>query len=299
MVFCLTRILRTHALSDTTDNGFFSQPENSVDILYLGNCHAYSTCMPSLIRDITGKDGYVLASDDQIAETTYYYLQAALERQSPDIIVIELFPFTIYDSYITDAGSESLDLYFAASYADLPFRDRLTHIGEVAGAGHPWPFILFDLGYFHSSWDHVQSLGYSYVSADNGWREWNESTKDDLLDRPEEPLELIQTDERMEIDPEYLPYLYKLIDLAGENGAQLIFLTAPYEMKYEEAARYNTLADIAAQYGIPYLNFAKEDMLRAADLRRGDMMDANHVSESGAEKISAYLGGFINELLSE
>lgn len=297
MIFCLTRVLRTHALSDTSDSGFFAQPDDSVDILFLGNCHAYTSCIPSVVEEITEKSCFVLASDNEIAELEYYTMRSALEQQSPDCIVVELFPFVIGDSYVS--SKDSLDLYFAAGFADLPLRDRLAYLGDVRAAGHSWPFLLFDLGYFHGSWDRVQSLGYVYESDDNGWREWNEAAEEDLLDRPEDPFESVQTDDRMDVDPAYLTYLYRMIDLAAEKGVPLVFLTAPYDMSCEEAARYNTLADIAAQNGIPCLSFAQEETLRAVDLRRSDMADAYHVNRSGAEKISVRLGETIRDLLAE
>lgn len=294
MVFCLTRVMKIHALSDTTRNGFFYQAENSLDVVYLGNCHAYSTLMPSVVEEFTGYRGFVLGAGNQMGEMTYYYMQSALNRQSPRYVVVEVFPFVIEESY---AAGEGLEAYFVASYADLPMMDRLAYLGEIRENGHPWQYALFELGYFHGRWSELEALGTGWGSEDNGWKEYNADEEAILRDRLEEPLDLPQTEERLALEDNSLEYLHKTIQLAEESGVQLIFVAAPYlDMTEREAARYNTIGDIAAENGIPWLNYTGTELLEELGLCRGHMMDTNHVNEAGALLISAHVGGVIREL---
>ena len=109
---------------------------------------------------------------------------------------------------------------------------------------------------------------------------------------------LYETDDRMDIDPTSLLYLNKIIDLTQSRGMQLILVTVPYtSMTEREAARYNTLADIAEERSIPYVNFASSELLERLDFKRGFMIDDNHVNQTGGCVISSYLADYMKRLM--
>lgn len=291
LICCLNTIFPVRAITDT---GFYKMEKDSVDVLILGNCHAYSTFMPSIIESVTGKKGYVLGGSSQNVQLTYYHLKEALKRQSPAYVVLETFPVLIYESYI---DTTTIDAYVYSNFADLPFSlDKMLYAMDYASydKNNQWFYLWFNLGYFHDRWGELQTLDNQRQSQDNGYNVfWNYQPLSD----PAEPLELVQTDVSMEIDPDYLRYLYKIMDLVESSGAQMILTTVPYtSMTFHEAARCNTLAEIAQEHSIPYINFAKQDMLEKLDIRRGYMIDANHVNEQGGVILSAYLGDIIQEL---
>lgn len=288
LVFCLSSIFRIPA---TTDSNFYKLEKNSVDVLFLGNCHAYSTFMPSVIKNVSGKNGYVLGGAGQNIQLTYYHLREALKRQSPSYVVLETFPILIYDSY---TNPDSIDAYAHSNFSDLPLSfDKLLYALDYQ-KGSQWFYLWFDLGYFHDRWEEIQTLNYKPMSQDNGYIPY--SNYDPLSD-PEQPLELVQTDRKMEIDPDYLDYVYRIINLAEEKGIQLLFTTVPYtSMTDREAARLNTLGDIAEEHNIPFINFAEETMLEKLDFRRGYMIDAYHVNEQGGLILSEYMGNVLKEM---
>lgn len=301
--FMLSFIANIFVQHATTDTGFFKLPRNSVDILYLGNCHAYSTFMPTLIENKTGKNGFVYGGSSQDVKMTYFYLREALKTQSPEYVVMETFPITIYDSYVS---LDTIYAYASYNFTDLPFNfDRLLYAFQynrdryAAEAEYdPIPVsrtsLFTTLPFFHQNWENIQGLERNtVVSMDNGYTTYHLV---DPLSHPEDILTLVQTDDRMDIDPTSLLYLNKIIDLTQSRGMQLILVTVPYtSMTEREAARYNTLADIAEERSIPYVNFASSELLEKLDFKRGFMIDDNHVNQTGGCVISSYLADYMKQ----
>lgn len=298
MIYCLNRIFKERAISDTTKENFFHQTEETMDVLYLGNCHAYSAFMPSYIEEMTGLNGYMLGSADQNAETGYYYLSAALARQSPKYIVMEMFPYVIEGSY-ADVGT-SIELYNVGAYSDLPYIDRLIHLEEACENGRLPMELLLELTYFHSRWPTLQSFGTGMVSEDKGWSAWSAGAGKEITEDLDELVLQPQTEECVPLEEESLRYLVKMVEMAQAEGIEILFVTLPYlDMTETEAARYNTIGEIAKEYGIPYLNFAGRNMIEELGFCRGYMSDANHLNESGARVVSEYVGAYIQTMKSE
>ncbi len=70
-------------------------PENSIDIVFMGNSHSKSTYIPQIIDDILGTESiHVNTSGESIYQTIYEY-QEVLRYQNPLVVIIETLP--IYD----------------------------------------------------------------------------------------------------------------------------------------------------------------------------------------------------------
>ena len=289
-LLCLTlalgicaRALREQIIMDTES---FEQPEDSIDVLFLGNCHCYSTFIPSIIQEETGMSAYVLGASSQDIPVTYYYLEEAFKTQSPSYVVLETFPITIYESYV---GMETIEAYSHLGFSAMPLSlDYFAYAWDYTdgkGVLSYW----FDLLYFHDNWEQVQGLEQSppRIAQDNGYAVY---WIYEPLDRPEEPLELVQTDELAPLDPTGEEYLYRIMDLVEENDSTLILVTVPYTSMTEiEAARYNTIDQIAQENDIPYYNFTKEEFLEDYGFLRGYMIDTNHVNEQGSLLLTEFL----------
>ena len=70
-------------------------PENSLDIVYMGNSHSKTTFIPEIIDNLLGtKSTHVNTSGESIYQTVYEY-QEVLHYQSHGLVVLETYP--IYD----------------------------------------------------------------------------------------------------------------------------------------------------------------------------------------------------------
>ena len=76
-----------------------SQPENSLDVLFLGDSEAYSGFVPMALWKDTGIASFVCASVDQKPYETEDFLREALKNQSPKVVVLETN--VLYRAYST------------------------------------------------------------------------------------------------------------------------------------------------------------------------------------------------------
>lgn len=282
--------LRIHGISDSTENGFFNQQEGSFDVLYIGNCHAYTSIRPSLIEEKTGLRGYVLAGSNLDAKMTYYYLKAALSRQRPEYVVLEVFPFAVDRSYITE---EELKTSVRKNAADLPWKDRINFIiDEVRSGEKDWLYYLFDIGFFHENWSEFELFGAESISSDNGWSSFGDNRL--------EPVEAILCQDKQSYEcfinekSEY--YFNRIIDMLKEANIRLVLLASPYIITNDEIPVYNWISEYADENQITFLNMTNDSVLEKAGFRREYMNDSRHVNPNGAEIVSAYLSSLLKDL---
>lgn len=75
--------------STATVRGFYEEPKDSLDVLYLGTCNVYNNVNPLAMWRDYGFTGYVFATPDQEIWTSYYYLEEALKYQKPKVVVLD------------------------------------------------------------------------------------------------------------------------------------------------------------------------------------------------------------------
>ena len=82
--------------------GFYEEPKNSIDVLYLGGSHSNAAISPTQIYHEQGYTGYVLYSWSQPIWTSYHYLKEGLKRQKPKVVVLDSFGLVYGHTYISD-----------------------------------------------------------------------------------------------------------------------------------------------------------------------------------------------------
>ena len=90
-----------HTDYGSTWDAYLCEPEDSIDVLFLGSSYAYCDWSPAAMYAGSGLTGYVMGGSEQTPAITYWYLKEALETQSPSVVVMEassLF-FDRYQNY--------------------------------------------------------------------------------------------------------------------------------------------------------------------------------------------------------
>ena len=73
----------------STWRAYLAEPENSLDVLYLGSSLAYCDFDPVEVYRHSGLTGCVVSGSAQTMPLTYWYLRQALETQRPQAVVLE------------------------------------------------------------------------------------------------------------------------------------------------------------------------------------------------------------------
>ena len=103
-VVCLCDARRVFAADDSNDHTgkrwlylyHYAKQNIPVDILVLGNSHAYTGLIPERIQEITGRRCFLLAAPTVTIDDCSYMLEEALSILKPRLVVIETYPISSY-----------------------------------------------------------------------------------------------------------------------------------------------------------------------------------------------------------
>lgn len=298
-------------------NSFYAQKRNSLDIIFVGSCHAYDTYSPLSLWKDSGVTSHVFASPGQDFQSSYYYIKEALKTQTPEIIVLETFSATKYKSYLDDA---SLSIHpFNVSTSTKLSLDKIKWALSYQGIDDLDPSkLIFNITEFHNRWSELTQNDFSYLTEEElvfkGYIDslqvlenskdvqsayfdpfnYNIKTKELANNNDESFRNYNDISETEEIDSVSLEYLYKIIELSKEENFELIFTLSPYTITYEsEINQHNVVKQIAADNDLPYINYNDPDVINEIDLRFSDMADEYHTNLKGSIKVTKYLSSFI------
>lgn len=83
-----------------------------------------------------------------------------------------------------------------------------------------------------------------------------------------------------------------MIEYCQAEDIRVILIKTPIPQRTKEQPYYNTVSEIADEYGIPFINFNLLDA--ETGFEAGDFyVDNYHINTTGARKISSYLGNYI------
>ncbi len=265
--------------------GFQNEPENSFQIMGFGSSHMYCTMNPLYIYEKTGVRSYVLATQQQPVEATYYYIKEAFETQSPDVVVIEAYMYLLDKTPATEGVAHDAVDPFPTGANKL----KMIHVMDTV--------------------DGKQNYYFNFLKYHTRWKDLTQSDFDDSYKKQTDPMhgyvfltesapnnnaQLDYTNtEEVPLDSVNLEYLRKTIELVQDNGSEVLLLLSPYEMT-QENGRAKALHRFAAEENVRILdmNLCYNEM--GID-NATDFYDASHFNVNGSEKASLYLTQYLQE----
>lgn len=264
-----------------TWRAFRGEPEDSLDVIYLGSSFAYCDFNPSLIYDASGLTGYVMAGGEQPLSITYWYLKEIFRTQSPSAVVLEgtSLYFKQYQNYTQQNVSQ------------MPF--SVNKLGAIFTASEPElrSGLLFDLSLYHSRWREL------------GWNDLKKAVRpaerdsykgytpiDQVLDGVGES---VVEGGRTVSEEDYaanLAWLDKILALCRAHDAQPIITFNPsYTRCTREQYDRNTADILALDDGVLVYNWTDsfEEIGLTPTLH---LYDGSHLNQDGAAIFSAWLG---------
>lgn len=239
-------------------NAIRSQPENTIDVLFLGDSEAYSGFVPLELWRQTGIPGFVCSSLDQKTYETVELLRMALSCQSPSVVVLETnVLYRVYPG--TDAIVPIIEPYVPV----LRYHDR-------------WKSL--------TPGDFTRMPKYTASSPDRGYHLLLDAEPADLdgYMRPMDEWEPLSRQNRRNLET--------IAALCREKGAELILFSVPSPTNWT-VRRHNTMTDIAGELGVPYLdgNLLELDI----DWQKDTYDAGDHLNYYGAVKVTRWLGEYL------
>ena len=242
----------------TSAAGILSQPENSIEVLFLGDSEAYSSFVPLDLWEQTGITGFVCSSLDQKTYETLELLNMALGCQSPQVVVLETnVLYRVYAS--TDALAPKLEARIPA----LRYHDR-------------WKSLSLS--------DFCSMPRYTASSPDRGYHLLTKAKAADVEGY------MAPMEEREPLSRTNLADLKKITEVCRKRGISLVLFSAPSPANWT-MRRHNTVQDTAESLGLPYIDGNLLDLGIDWDTDTYDRGD--HLNYSGAAKVTAWIGDYL------
>ncbi len=301
VLLCLSLIVglyfveRALAPDNSTFSGFYEEPKDTIDVVFIGGSHSMAAFSPAQMWIENNFTSYNMYSWSQNPWTAYHYAIEAIREQDVSVLVVEAFSFAYNQSYLPAETSDETSNEFALS---IP--PSLNRIGLSLAIRQnqviPLPLSkMIPFVRYHSRWSDIpptevyENLFVSNYSSNKGFGPVYTTEVFDNYNYSD-----IGTATTLEANSK--EYLLKLIELCEKEGVELILTKTPYIMEAQDRGYLDEIAEICTENDVPFLNYLTEDLIEQINFDYNtDMAEHAHVNYLGASKISAHMGEYLQD----
>lgn len=301
-IFCVILGIILSALSEifvlkTTQRGKLQQglykTDDSYDVALLGSSHMNGGIDPNVLWEKYGITSFNYATGGQPMDVTYYLLNEVLKKHKVSIAVV--------DTYYLGMTNEYGETGFVSNVLDnMNFSWNKLNAIVHCTSPNEWMDYLFPVLKYHYRWSSLTLDDFFFDSASVYYTKGFAAGTNKYGKQLET---YADTDEKAEIPEKNLYYLNKIIQLSKTENFQLILTNMPCDYSDSEKddgwidnceALFNTVADLAKQNGIPFLDYDDEIDEIGLDFST-DMNNSGHLNIWGACKVSMYFGQYLKQ----
>lgn len=267
---------------------FDKQAPDTVDVVFVGSSHMYTDVNPAVLWEEYGIASYDLAGSNQPLWNSYYYMKEAIEKQSPELVVVDLYRATETRDTIDDARIAMNTLGMARG------ENRTGNI--YASVENEEDALDYILGYpiYHTRYESLSESDFKRYNGDpNGenYKGFNENCIS--VTEFEGFADLTTMEDTLDLTRKNEEYLIKMMELAKETDTKLLFIVAPYQgIMPSDKMIFNSVELLAKKYGVPFVDFNEYYGEIGLDPMT-DCAEWSHLNYDGSEKFSKYLGAYI------
>lgn len=254
--------LNDKGIQDPMANGILEEPENTIDVLIIGDSETYSSIIPLQMWRDHGITAYCCGTPGQTLCYSMEFLHKAFETQSPKTVILETD--TIYkDVPIEDAIAKKFDRFIPL----FNYHNR-------------WKTLVSRGNSFAANYTYVENTkGYLYSTAVSA-----ASTEGYMT--PSDEIEAIPSRNRN--------YIEKIKSFCDKRGAKLVLISTP-STKNWNYKRHNAVSELSALKGIDYIdmNLLRDDI--PIDWQKETRDKGDHLNHLGAMKVTSYLGNYLSQ----
>lgn len=265
--------------------------DNTVDVIYLGSSHMFSSISPEDIFMDYGITGYILSSSCQKVWQSYFYLMEAMETQKPKVVMLDTF-------MALDGGPQS-EAFNREAIENMKFsKAKIESVKMAVSMNEEGEFELgywFPLLRYHDRWSELEEKDFKYFTTEN------RSPCKGFLPRigvveAAFNYESYETGYASEMNALCREYLDKIKELCETNGCQLILVKIPTCLWNGDNA--STVASYAEENNLVYLDYNADENLRKQvniDWSVDSLDGGNHLNYDGAMKMTDVVGAYLDE----
>ncbi|PAB58266.1 hypothetical protein [Anaeromicrobium sediminis] len=275
---------------------FYRTPENSIDVLFLGNSHSYVTFNPQILNSILNIKSFNLGSGSQNIIQTYFNLREILKYQKPKTIFLELN--TLYTEENVTPLAFKYENFDGMKLSLNKLEAMLYQFNS-----NEYIYALFPAIRNHQNWKKVNIMEENLkrkMSKDNSVPTYGYKKINTVISKKE--INKFKTAKNEEINLNYnfsmnnISYLEKIIDICKKNNIELVFIKAPVFKGRPYKNNYFAAKKISDKYNIKHIdyNFLHDKL----NLQNSHFYDSGHVNYFGATLITLNLSSWIKDNLN-
>ncbi len=278
--------------------GFYAEEENSLDVVFVGASCIYRYWDVMKAWNDYGIASYNYSVSAMAAGSTISAIKEIQKTQNPQLIVFDVRKLLkrYYDEDIQMPFRNAVDSmdYNLNRLQAVEYYRKLNGLSVEDTVSS-----YIDLIEYHNN--------YAALSNPVNWKLWDNRTEESL-DKEDfykgfaiasKHMYIVDvadriSDERRDLHSSAKQAYEDILLYCKENDINLLVVASPYKVKKNDIRQYNTMADIAEEYGFPFLDgnrYYEEMNLDFAT----DFYDSGHVNILGAQKYTAFLGKYIKD----
>lgn len=249
--------------------GFYSQPEGSIDVFFLGNSNTYAAFSPVEMWKEYGIQTYTSGVGFETTVEAYTMLKEFFKYHTPKAVVLET------------------DCVFAS-------RRGADTVGE---AFEKLAYSNVPLLKYHDRWKDVK-LGDMFKAPVYTWHSYSHGQYVSAEVQPCRTIKPIKkTDFVEQMGPVSYFGLTSIISLCKEKGVDLMFTYVPC-VKSWKYQRHNAIKEIADENGIEFIDYNLMTDEIKLDWLKDTRDKGTHLNVYGAQKVSKHIGARLVEKYS-
>lgn len=247
-------------IHDPAANGILGEPENTIDLLILGDSESYSAFIPMQLWQQRGYTAYCCGTPGQELYYSEEFLHKAFQTQSPKVVILE--PSAIFRGF---------------SYGSA----LLSEAGK-----------FFPVFTYHNRWktlktsDLTLTVDYNHIDSAKGYQYINGTAPADTGSYMQ------ASDQLAPISRRNRAYVERIKAYCDENGAQLLLVSTPSTVNWN-MARHNSTQALADRLGVPFLDMNMTPEQVGIDWSTDTHDHGDHLNYFGAKKVTTALGDYL------
>ena len=258
----------------------FYKNEQEYDVLFFGQSHVLNGIFPMELWKEHGLVSYNMGGHGNRLPLTYWVIKNTLEYTKPKLIVVDCYMLGLEDKL------ETLEqLHISSDHFPLT-KTKAAMIEDMVEEEERRNDFLWEFSTYHHRWNDLKEEDFQLPRV---LEKGAESRSNVAL--PDETI--LMTEEVLEDVTLGIEYLYKILELAKEEGIEILLTYLPFPDNTGWQIESNTAKIIAQEEGVHFLDY--HTLWNQLDPET-DFYDPNsHMNPSGAVKITKYIGDFIVE----
>lgn len=282
-------VLRWNNVKDMMHiKGFFLEEEDTIDVIAIGASEVYTSFNSPLMWEEYGFTSYSVSFAGAPGSLYKPMLEAALDRQSPKLLVVEVNGFIQNDEYLENPSKRHV------WFDNMPWsKVKWKTMQEVIPKEELGEYV-FDFVKYHDSWRHPIKVGKNFLyklcltAVGHSDTKCYGTTTKSRGDKPFEAYKPKFTEQGEQ-------YLREFVAYCQEAGLeQVLFLRTPHCTEDQKPEVLDSIQKIVEEAGYDFLNL--EDDFASMDLDpANDFYNKDHMNIYGMEKFSSYIGGWMKD----